>query len=46
MLWCPRLIYRATCDSFGLKCRRNVFVAMELEREYDREAKDVSRRER
>ena len=43
---CLSLSERASCDSFGLKCRRNVFVAMGLEREYAREGKDVRRPER
>ena len=46
MLWCPRLLYRASCDSFELKCCRKAFVAMGSEREYAREGKDVRRPER
>ena len=43
---CLSLSERESCDSFGLKCCRNVFVAMGLEREYAREGKDVRRPER
>ncbi len=38
---CLRLSERASCDSFGLKCCRNAFVAMGLEREYAREGKGM-----
>ena len=43
---CLRLSERVSCDSFGLKCCRNAFVAMGLEREYAREGRGVRRPER